>query len=338
MRRFAPLAPWILVTAAACTQGGDGDFDFEGQTAATAAVTMTSSATSSATSSGTDITGTDQTTDVPTTTTGPEPSSDTSGNADESTTEVVPTEPCTSLDVLVVVDNSDTMAEEQARLNAALNPFLAQLNQQLPGVLGSIHIAVITTDVPEFVTETPAATCTPYASAANWMSFGPMLSVELACAVAVGTAGDPDERPMQMAIEALSSELTGPAGFNEGFLREQGPLLLIIATDEEDDFEVETEWGSVGDPAAWVDALAATQSDHVQDVIPLVLVGIDKPNACPDYQWNGLDGAQLAPRLAEFATSFPHHGVGDLCAVEYTTFLNAALPEVVEACNAWVPE
>jgi hypothetical protein len=333
LRRFALHVSLVLGSVSACEHGDDGDFDFtQSDPSATATVTATSP------TSGSETTGSGATTETSSPgSTGPDPSTTDTGDGDSSTTEVLPTEPCTAVDILIVIDNSDTMADEQARLGAALPAFIELVNQQLPGVLGSIHVGVITTDAPEFVTASPAMTCLPYASAANWMAYGPTLGVELGCASAVGTMGDPDERPMQMAIDSLSSELLGLDGFNEGFLREQGPLVVLIVTDEEDDLEAVTEWGSVGDPADWVDALAATQGGYVQNVIPLALVGIPEPNACAN-PWNGIDGAEIATRIAEFVTSFPHHAVGDLCAVEYTTFLNGAVPEISAACNAWVPE
>lgn len=347
MRRIVLHVWWALVAVTACHQGDDGDFDFMGETGTlSATLTATSTPATDGTDAGTgsETSGTDDpaTTSPDATGTG----TDDSSGGDESTTEVLPTEPCTTLDVLIVIDDSLEMAEEQARLNVALGPFVALLNEQLPGVMGSIHVAVITTDAPEFVITTPAGECSPYASAATWMLFGPTLSTELACASAVGTMGDVDERPMEMAIEALAPEMLGIDGFNEGFLREQGPLVLIIVTSEEDDVELPAEWGSQVDydedgqftTADWVDALAATQDGHVQDVIPLVLVGpTEEPNACPD-EWNGVDGAETATRIVEFAESFPHYAIGDICDVEYTTFLNGSVPTVVEACNAWVPE
>lgn len=333
-----PLLAVAMALGAACNQGDDGDFDFGDQTGGTltTTVTMTSTPATGSESTAVDPTSTtaaDTDVDPPTGSEGSE-----SGTDEGTTTEDLPTQACTTLDVLIVIDNSDTMAEEQVRFGVAIAPFLTLLNQQLPGIAGSIHIAVLTTDAPEFVTSTPAMTCTPYSSGASWMTFGPDTMTELACATAVGTAGDPDERPLQMTIEALSPEMQGIDGANEGFLRESGPLVILFLTDEEDDFEEVTEWGSVGDPADWVDAIAATQDGHVQDVVPLSLVGTDPPNACPPYQWNHVDGAEIATRIIEFTESFPRQAVGDLCAVEYTTFLNSAVAAVTTACNQWVPE
>lgn len=315
--------------AIGCNAGDGGDFGFgEG---GTESATLTGGPMGSESSSGTaveassseggDGTGTGEST----------------GGSDESTGEPLPTEACTTLDVLLVIDNSDTMADEQAKLSLAIGPFIAMTQAQLPGVMGSIHVAVVSTDSPDFVTSSEAATCLPYASGANWMAYGDTLSTELACATDLGVGGDPDERPIQMTIDALSPERLGLDGFNEGFLREDGPLVIVILTDEEDDLEEVTEWGSPGDPADWVEAVAAVKEGHTQDVVVLSLVGIDKPNECPEYQWNGMDGAELAPRLVEFTESFEHHAVGDVCAGEYGNFLTAAAATVFEACENYVP-
>ncbi len=321
----------LCVVLACHAEGEGGTFDF-GQTTGTGGTTAPGD-----TSSG-NTTGTGTGTSEGSGSSGGSGGDSSSTAADESSSGGVPTEPCTGLDILVVIDNSDTMAEEQAKLGMALSPFIAQLNEQLPGILGSIQIGVITTDAPQMVVANPSMTCTPYASGTNWMSFGPTLSTELACASAVGTMGDPDERPMQMSIEALGVDLVGDGGFNEGFLREGAPLVLVILTDEEDDFEEITEWGSEGDPADWVAALAATQGGYEQNVIPLALVGTDPPNACPPFQWDGVTGAEIATRIAEFVGAFPHGAVGDICAAEYMTFLGGTVADVVAACNAHVPE
>lgn len=246
-----------------------------------------------------------------------------------------PTEPCTTLDVLVVIDDSDAMADEQAKLTAALPAFMTAVDAALPGVMHAIHLGVITTDDAGLVVET--ATACGFASGAHWMGMGEALATEIACASAVGVAGDPDERPMQRAIEAISGDLVQPDAWNAGFLQSGGPLVLVVVTDEEDDLEPLTEWGSPGDPPDWVEAIAASKGGYVQNVVALSLVGIDAPNACPG-PWDGSEGAEPAPRLRAFTESFPHHAVGDACAAEYGTFFTAAVAEVTAACAAHVPE
>ena len=317
-----------LACVVGCKAGDDGEFDFGDGSTGPTMLTVGESGEVDTSSSGamgsTEDDGADESS-----------GSDESGE-ESSTGEPLPTVPCTTLDILVVVDNSDTMTQEQAKLGTALAPFVALAQSQLPGVMSSIHVAVLTTDAPEFVTSTPLAQCTPYASGASWMAYGETLTTELACALALGVDGDADERPVQMTIEALAPERIGLGGVNEGFLREDGPLVIVLVTDEEDDFEAETEWGSTGDPADWVTAIAAAKGGYEQDVVVLSLVGTEKPNACPDEQWNGMDGAEIAPRLVELTESFPHHAVGDVCAAEYDTFFTAAVPQLVDACGSYV--
>jgi hypothetical protein len=320
-----------LVLAGGCQAGDDGDFGFgEGSTGPGPLTTATTpgdtGSTGPADESG-DSGGVE--------TAGDSDESDESG--EESSTGEPPTvTPCTTIDILVVIDNSDTMAEEQAKLTAAIEPFVTLVGAQLPGVMGSIHVGVLSTDAPELVTSTPAATCIPYATGATWMAPGETLVTELACATALGIDGDPDERPMQNAAAAITPEMNGLDGANEGFLREEGPLVIILVTDEEDDFEEETEWGSPGDPPDWVEAIVATKDGWEQDVIVMSLIGTDKPNACPEFQWNGIEGAEIAPRLREFTETFPRHAVGDVCAPEYGTFLNGFVPSIVQACMNYV--
>lgn len=320
----------IAATPACKAEGSGGTFDFgQSTTGGTGLPTTATGSSGSESGTGSSSSGSDDTASTT--------AAESSSGGEESSSGGLPTEPCTGLDVLVVIDDSDTMIEEQGKLTAALSPFFAQLDQALPGIMGSIRVGVITTDAPEFVVANPTMACTPYASAATWMSYGPTLSTELACATAVGTMGDPNERPMQMAIEALGPTMLQLGGPNEAFLREDAPLVLIILTDEEDDLEAVTQWGSEGDPADWVDALAATQAGHVQDVVPLALVGIAEPNACP-FPWDGMSGAEIAPRLAEFVDGFPRGALGDICAADYTAFFTDAVTPVVDACNAHVPE
>jgi hypothetical protein len=259
---------------------------------------------------------------------------DESGGSESTTGESV--EPCTALDVVFVVDNSDTMIEEQIRLRGAANAFMTQLADQMPEIMGDMHIGVITTDEPQFVVA-DAEPCMPYASGLPYMTFGPTLGAELDCALDVGVAGDPNERPMDMLRGALSDELLMPGGFHDGFVREDALLLVVLVTDEEDDVEAVTQWGSDGDPDEWSAALADLKGGHAHDIVVLSLVGRDKPNECPAFQWDGEDGAEPAPRLIAFTDAFPNAGTGDVCRQEYATFLLDQVPTVVDACADFTP-
>lgn len=262
---------------------------------------------------------------------------DDSGDVSGSTTEdLPPAVPCTAVDVLFVVDNSEPMIEEQIRLRATALAFVQQVQASIPTLLEDIQIGVITTD-DELMLQANAEPCGPYEGGNNWMiSSSTALQTELECALSVGIAGSPNERPMDMLLGALSDDNLVPGGFHSGFLREEALLVVVIATNEEDELEIDTSWGSAGDPPAWVESLASRKGGYVNDIVVLSLVGIPEPNACLG-PWDGTEGAQLAPRLIEFTESFPQGAVGDACEPEYASFLLGVVPGVTAACAGYIP-
>jgi hypothetical protein len=325
---------WILaMLGVACGGGDDGGFDFNSGTGGSGIGPMgDGSGTTSAVTGSESSDGSADSVDP-----GTDGSGSTGAESGEDDTEDLPSVPCTSLDVVFVVDDSDTMAEEQMRLQAAAAAWIDQLNAQIPTVVDDVRIGVITTEDSGFVQADGAGTACAFASAAPWMTLGPSLATELPCALAQGVAGDPDERPMDMLQAALSDEALSPGGMHDGFLRDEGLLVVVLLTDEEDDLEQPTQWGSAGDPPDWVDAIAAKKGGYAQNVVVVSLVGHDKPNACPAFQWDGMEGAEIAPRLIEFTESFPQGAVGDICAPEYSTFLMSIVPGVAAACDQYVP-
>lgn len=247
----------------------------------------------------------------------------------------LPSEPCTGVDIVFVVNNTHTMMEEQLKLQAAATAFVEQIAQTLPDVMGNIHVGVLTTDDHRFVATTSACEA-PYASGTSYMVFGETMGDELGCSLEVGIGGDPDDRPAQMLLGALSDEMRTPGAFHDGFIREKSLLVVVIASDQDDRPDAVTGWGSPGDPGDWIDALASIKGGHAQDVVVLSLVGTPKPNACPDDQWNGHEGAEIATRLIELTEGFPRGAVGDLCSPEYASFLLGQVPDVAHACNDFI--
>jgi len=320
----APLA--ALVVTACTAESSDDGFDFSTETNITLGTGGSSGGTTEvATGSGT--------TDV---TTAPADSTSSSGGS-ESSTGTAPVVPCTGVDLVFVIDDSEPMLEEQIRLRSTALAFVQQIVSNIPTLVDGINIGVITTDDDLFVQAT-AEVCGPYEGGNTWMlSSSTVLQTELECALNVGVAGSPNERPMDMLISSLGDENLMPGGFHAGFLRDEALLVVVLVTNEEDDFEMDTSWGSMGEPADWVAAVAGRKGGYEKDVVVLSLVGIDKPNACPDFQWDGTEGAQLSPRLVEFTDSFPQGAVGDVCAQEYATFLLGVVPGIVAACGNYSP-
>jgi hypothetical protein len=140
-------------------------------------------------------------------------------------------------DFLFVIDNSCSMAEEQASLAANLQTFI----DVVAGVDADYHIAVITTDSPTF--KGPVITpLTPNPAGA------------FAAQASVGTNGGA-EQGLYQADRALTTGAAKP-GDPSGFWRDDALLALIFLSDEPDqstsksDAQYTADWVALkGDPA-----------------------------------------------------------------------------------------
>ncbi len=319
---------WTALLLGCNAGGGDDGFNFATESRGPGGSSASSGGTAESTSGGSTS---------PVTTVADSSSSTGASSESDTGDDGPPAVPCTAVDIVFVVDDSTPMLEEQIRLRAAATAFVQQLVASIPTLLDDLYIGVITTDDDLFV-QANAEACGPYEGGNNWMvSSSTALGTELDCALAVGVGGSPNERPIDMLTSALGDENLVPGGFHNGFLREEALLVVVLVTNEEDDFEIDTSWGSAGDPPEWVEAIAARKGGYEKDVVVLSLVGTEKPNACPDFQWDGTDGAQISPRLIEFTEAFPRGEVGDICAQEYATFLLGAVPGVTAACASYTP-
>lgn len=329
----------------ACGDDSNG-FDFATMGQGSAADGGGGTATGGTTGEGSDETASGPTQGDGTTTTGVDGDEGTASGSGGSTGSGdgedgdLPIVPCNGMDVLFVVDNSSTMLEEQIRIRSSAAAWLMTVNASTATAVNNVNVGVITTDESAMVTATEMP-CN-FASGEAYMQMGgalfdPMVfAAEVQCALSVGVAGSSDERPMEHLIEALSPEFVD-GGANTGFLREGALLVIVILTDEEDDFEAKTAWGSAGDPADWISDIAALKGDIHRDVVVLSLIGVDQPNACPTPQWNGVAGAELSPRLAEFSEGFPAGATHDLCAPEFSTFLSGVVPGIAGSCMNFSP-
>lgn len=132
-------------------------------------------------------------------------------------------------DILFVIDDSGSMAQEQTNLQNALANFIQALDAA--PVANDFQIGVTTTSVAEFdgVPEPPAGDLVPpgvmRAADADLVS-------AFQGAVVVGTAGSTREQAFEAARLALvKSEAGGP---NEGFLRPGARLAVFFLSDEDD--------------------------------------------------------------------------------------------------------
>jgi hypothetical protein len=271
-------------------------------------------------------------------------------------------EGCKKVDLLFVIDNSGSMADEQANLAASVPGFIDAMAAELEGTEG-YNVGVTTSDLyaanlldlacfqeGALVTTTSGAassnaTCTPYSSGLRFMTNEDDLIAKFGCAARVGTEGDGNERPMQTMGAALSPGMTGPGGCNEGFIREDAILVVVIITDEEDDHEVENCGGTVpagsgsaGEPLAWFNSLVAAKGGNEKAVVVLSLVG-PADGSCPalDKCTGGIDGAEIAHRIIEMTEMFTYGSVGPVCQ-PYGPFFQSAISHIKSACDDFVPQ
>jgi hypothetical protein len=153
---------------------------------------------------------------------------------------------CNTIDILFVIDNSETMFQEQAALAGAFGT-LIQAIEGLDPPLKNYRIGVISTDIGAGpYTFAGTSTCHEGGDdgvlqhAPNGAGCpdslplfltGPHQDLErdFACMARLGTEGCGFEQPMEAALRALKDQ---PA--NDGFLRINAPLAIIFISDEDD--------------------------------------------------------------------------------------------------------
>lgn len=146
--------------------------------------------------------------------------------------------PPPQVDLLLVIDNSGSMAGYQALVAARFD----ELREWLVEAEVDYHIGVVTTTIErpytneycssEDIDEIPPAGhlhkdtfMTPETEEAR---------TTFADLVAVGICGSAGEKGLEVARIALSPELVGPGGANERFIRQEASLSILFVSDEQD--------------------------------------------------------------------------------------------------------
>jgi hypothetical protein len=250
---------------------------------------------------------------------------------------------CKKIDFLFVIDNSDSMDDEQANLARSFPGFIGVMRQVLDAT--DFHIMVVGTGGDQDDDDEPAVgaeECEEIQGAgrrrsaegvecgiADGLPFmvaqQPDLEATYSCLALVGTDGAAVEKPMDAVLAATSRTLNAPGRCNAGFLREDAVLVVTFVTDEEDR-------RSEGEPADWRRTLLALKSGNEDALVLLGLVGDNNVDG-------GLLGGPCAgrdadgsPRLQEFVNSVD--GVlGSVCAPDYTPFFQTAVGSIDGACS-----
>ena len=158
-----------------------------------------------------------------------------------------------------------------------------------------------------------------------------------------GVDGSGREQPMEALSNALSDDFLGKDGCNQGFLRDDAILVVMVITDEEDDRPPGNDpflQGSAGEPADWKKAVLAAKGNDEKAVIAIGLVGDTgtKDAVCKPFSDDMLSGAEESPRLREFFESFGSRGaLGSVCAEDYAPFLAKLVADIDKNCEDFIP-
>lgn len=257
---------------------------------------------------------------------------------------------CDKVDILFVIDDSGSMADNQRSLVASFDGFMRGVRARLASVQ-SYHIGVVTSDdyyanaqgcgaIGSLVTRTggPASSmmdCAPFAGGARYLTEAePDLAAKFRCMGQLGSGGDDNERMARSMLNAVSPRYNAAGACNAGFARRDSLLVLVLITDEDDVDEPCMTPGCIGNLGSggaaddWVRELSGYREGLTQNVVVLSLLGRRLDNAC---------GAQVASRLIGFTNRFGRNGfIGDICASSYDSFFDATLSVIEGACRNYV--
>ncbi len=223
-------------------------------------------------------------------------------------------EPPADVDILWVVDNSPSMAQEQAEVARSFADFIGHLEDTNI----DFHIGVITTDIDE---ENDLA--------GHLLGDPPVITAEMEDferefneRVQVGVKGSDKERGLEAAYMAVTEPMVSDA--NYGFLRKDAVLSIIFVSDENDC----SDRGALGGDATGMDCYDEAQDlvpvrdfvtdyrslkDDASDVIASAIVGPDIQDNCED----------TVPGSRYLAVAENTGGVeGNICDEDFTAIMD----------------
>lgn len=268
---------------------------------------------------------------------------------------------CKDIDMLFVADNSPSMLIKTLILLDFITAFGSELIPELSQAC-SVHLGVTTTGVytPNPVecqklgalvtADNNGDPCNfseglPYATLPDLQT-----PLTLECLFNIGSAGDPDERPIDAlfsTVGALDPSLNTAVGCNQGFYRPGAFLTLVLISDEDDDNN--DAQGHDGSEeifeSFWAGSLENIKPTGIDDLYMIGLLGDPKMGqpACPWEPTENEDGlgTELTPKLRAFIQSLPpdRYALDTLCNVvpggtAYDALMAEIRTELRAACGA----
>lgn len=154
----------------------------------------------------------------------------------------------------------------------------------------------------------------------------PDLPGRFGCIATVGPYGGCIERPMASMVAAVSEPLLTGGGCNEGFLRPDAILVVVVLTDASDQ--------SPGSAAEWHDALVQAKLGNEEAIVVLGIYGdTGQPGAVC-----GAGQADWAPDIDAFVKSWGDRGhSASVCEPDYAPFFASAIESIDLTCDIFEP-
>lgn len=257
----------------------------------------------------------------------------------------LPSQGCSGIDFLFVVDDSMSMAAQQERLLASFDGFIAAIQNTIVDVT-SYHVGVVTSDAYVFnatgckglgdlVTVTGGADasgsdCGPFAEGHRFATDMDDLPSKFPCLARVGTEGSAVELPVSAAIAALHPNKAEAGGCNEGFLRDDAILVVVIVTDDPPFVGDMDDAHPEANTAGWHDAIVAAK--HGDEAASVVIGFVPWQDlSCLVYEVD-------SPNLTGFVQSFGDRGVlASVCDEDYTSIFASTVATIQTTCQEFTP-
>ncbi|MBX3211745.1 MAG: hypothetical protein KF850_06910 [Labilithrix sp.] len=247
---------------------------------------------------------------------------------------------CKKMDIVFVIDNSQSMKEEQENLAKNFPEFVKVINEYKTDAGESLdyRVAVTTTDdradqgkFRKGRGQGADQTCNPGPNNSPWLERSDDISTFFACRAQVGVLGSNVERPLESAKLAVTARIedgSNALGGTTSFIREDALLAFVILTDED---EGSANGGEVTPAPVKDAALYATDFDAVKIFrgrwAAAVIAG---DRGCQSELGQAAD----AVRLKQFITTTGKNGVfHSICDGDLTQGLQAALKTFTDACK-----
>ncbi|MCY0991621.1 hypothetical protein OV203_31050 [Nannocystis sp. ILAH1] len=264
------------------------------------------------------------------------------------------------VDFLFTISSHPTMEVKQARLKASFPGFIATLESEFAdfdyhimssntsgfwGYPSCVGCQDVCAELPEYPCGTSPEPCDSIrgagvtypigehasnercelASGLRYITAGqPMLEDAFTCVASMGINGA--DGVAETTVLALSDDLDGPGGCNEGFLRDDALLVVVAIQDTYDE-------GSKGTAEDWAAALVEAKGGDA-DAIVLLVISTDIDMA------GSLCGPTIGVEheLRTWTELMPHSVFGSICAEGYSDYFADAAAKITEQCEVFAPQ